>query len=62
MGEALGCSCETKEDQEEISLVQPVVNLDGKKQRAGISPDDSELMIQGDGSMVNDHLNVKNEC
>jgi hypothetical protein len=33
MGAALGCSCETKDDQAEVSLVQPVANnLAGKRQ------------------------------
>ena len=31
MGAALGCSCETKDDQAEVSLVQPITNYDGKK-------------------------------
>jgi hypothetical protein len=48
MGAALGCSCETKDDQAEISLVQqPVANQEGKKQmRASLdmSPDDSEII------------------
>lgn len=49
MGAALGCSCETKDDQAEISLVQqPVsVNQENKKQmreRVDVSPDDSEII------------------
>jgi inorganic triphosphatase YgiF len=56
MGAALGCSCETKDDQAEISLaqqVQPITNHDGKRQmrEVGMSPDDSEINL-GDGSVL----------
>lgn len=55
MGAALGCSCETKDDQAEISLaqVQPIINHDGKRQmrEVGMSPDDSEIN-PGDGSVL----------
>ena len=53
MGAALGCSCETKDDQAEVSLVQPITNYDGKKQmrEVGMSPDDSEIN-PADGSVL----------
>jgi len=55
MGAALGCSCETKDDQAEISLaqVQPITNHEGKRQmrEIGMSPDDSEINL-GDGSVL----------
>ena len=56
MGAALGCSCETKDDQAEVSLVQPVTNHAGKRQQRdqeGVSPsDDSELMQGGADASV----------
>lgn len=56
MGAALGCSCETKDDQAEVSLVQPVANHAGKRQQRdqeGVSPsDDSELMQGGADASV----------
>ena len=53
MGAALGCSCETKDDQAEVSLVQPLTNHDGKRQmrELGMSPDDSEIN-PADGSVL----------
>ena len=56
MGAALGCSCETKDDQAEISLaqqVQPIANHEGKRQmrEVGMSPDDSEINL-ADGSVL----------
>jgi hypothetical protein len=54
MGAALGCSCETKDDQAEISLVQqPIANNDSKKQQmrgAGGGMDDSSDI--NDGSVI----------
>ena len=57
MGAALGCSCETKDDQAEISLVQqPIANSDNKKQMRGAANsgmDDSDINIAGgDGSVI----------
>ena len=54
MGAALGCSCETKDDQAEVSLVQPVANNSGKRQMRdadGLSPDDSDILPGGEASV-----------
>jgi len=65
MGAALGCSCETKDDQAEISLVQqPITNNDNKKQMrgggsSGLSPDDSDFIVGADGSVIGNSNQVE---
>jgi hypothetical protein len=44
MGASLGCSCESKDDQLEVSLVQPITNHKEKNAMAHRSPDDSEII------------------
>ena len=47
MGQAFGCSCEVSQDQEEISLMQPVVKESGRREAANksmLSPDDSDIV------------------
>ena len=57
MGTVLGCSCETKQDQEEISLMQPVSKGEGGHRGAAFaghsmaSPDESSLIGAADGML-----------
>ena len=47
MGQAFGCSCEVSQDQEEISLMQPVAKESGHREAANksmLSPDDSDII------------------
>jgi hypothetical protein len=49
MGAALGCSCETSQDQPEISLIQPV-NKEGNR-RGYQNADNSEFDMSASAAM-----------
>ncbi len=52
MGAALGCSCDTaqQDKEQEISLMQPIAKADRTQgvHHSAVSPDDSEIMAQAD--------------
>ena len=58
MGAAFGCSCDSKQDQAEISLMQPVSKGEIGFKRAQNanhsmqSPDDSEIMAAAEGALL----------
>lgn len=54
MGQAFGCSCDTKQDQAEISLMQPVTkgDINFKKYAQQQSPDDSEIMAAAEAALM----------
>lgn len=64
MGAALGCSCETKQDQNEISLMQPINKLEnggsGNKLSSSLvmgSPDQSDSCVFNDQNNHHDNNN-----